>query len=151
MTYENQGEFWGSPPKVIPLDPLFESNKIFKLTARSFIKFVSGKEKALVMFYDSSRGNNPLEEELFTSAANASFTEKFGFGAVDCATDFCVCVRFGGCNTPMFKLFSNGYELSAINDPNKINPDQIRMLMKMTPVLHQPRGDIGRIIPIIQS
>lgn len=68
------------------------------------------------------------------------------YAAVDCTVEKALCLQEQILKTPVYKLYSNGFSLSTIKEADKMNADQLRMLVAMTPVLHQSRLEIGKEI-----
>lgn len=81
---------------------------------------------------------------VFHQAADKTANPSYAFGTVDCLYDFALCEQQNIKSSPALKLFSNGFDLSTLNDPGKFTSDQLRMLMKMTPILTQPRVEVGK-------
>lgn len=63
---------------------------------------------------------------------------------MDCLFDKNLCEKQKIKETPALKLFSNGYEMSTMTSLANFSTNQMRMLMKMTPVLTQPRVELGK-------
>ncbi|CAG5135052.1 unnamed protein product [Candidula unifasciata] len=111
------------------------SRNVFNLNVLNFKQFLGDKEKTLVMFYNSDKCQPYGLENEFAKIADKNDNDSYGFGAVDCATDGPICTGEDACQTPMFKLYSNGYEVSGIRDTSRFNAKQVFLLMVMTPTL----------------
>ncbi|BFZ13947.1 hypothetical protein BsWGS_16986 [Bradybaena similaris] len=135
-------------PELDPMSPVsrqsefrtvFKSDKVVPLTSRDFRMYLRGMEKAWVMFY------NPNQSECLTpglelgAAAETCYNEDHGFAAVDCSVYSELCCKEQTSKLPVFKLYSNGFGVSTLNELKDVKAGQLKLLMTMTPVLHQPR------------
>ncbi|BFZ13933.1 hypothetical protein BsWGS_16972 [Bradybaena similaris] len=125
-------------------DLKFESMNVMLLRQFNFESFISTKEKVLIYFYTTNKPQDRSLEAQFSDAADKTTNPNYGFASVDCLYDNALCEKEKIKETPTLKLFSNGYELSTLNSLAEFNSQQMRMLMKMTPVLSQPRVELGK-------
>ncbi|BFZ13925.1 hypothetical protein BsWGS_16964 [Bradybaena similaris] len=121
----------------------FDSTMVDNLDMSSFDQYIKGMEKALIMFYNPNQPDNFPAGRQFGRAADRKHHWSHSFGAVDCSINNKLCDRESAKKLPMFKLYSNGYDVSTIVHGKSMTADQMHMLMKMTPVLTSPRVDFG--------
>ncbi|BFZ13932.1 hypothetical protein BsWGS_16971 [Bradybaena similaris] len=131
-------------PNPLVRDNNFSSLYVMSLKEYNFDKFICTKEKALVYFYNTDAPPDRVLEAQFAEAANKTYNTNYGFGAVDCLFNHFLCDDEKITTSPALKLFSNGFQLSTFDVPRKFTADQMRMLMKMTPILTQPRVELGK-------
>ncbi|CAG5128824.1 unnamed protein product [Candidula unifasciata] len=129
---------------MIAPDPRFGTDNIKSLNLYNFLHFHRGMEKSLVMFYTTPGPDKDRLKQEFETAADRGQEDGYGFGAVDCFTDNELCCRENVCKTPMLKLYSNGFQVSAIQDPSTFTAYQMDMLMRHTPVLTQPKAKVSQ-------
>ncbi|CAG5134302.1 unnamed protein product [Candidula unifasciata] len=133
-----------NPRESMMADSSFLSGNVIALNEQNFEFYITPKEKAIIYFYDTSSGRNTHLQNSFSDAADLPMHPSYGFGAVNCFRDPNLCDRYQVTQTPTLRLFSNGFLVSSINRPETISTEQMQQLMKMTPVLTQPRAQIGK-------
>ncbi|CAG5135051.1 unnamed protein product [Candidula unifasciata] len=142
-------------PKLQP-EPIYENSmpdknkflgthQVMQLDDKSYSNVITHYEKTLVMFYNPFQCDSVFPGMQFASAASANTNKLHRYASVDCSTEKELCLDQKILKTPVFKLYSNGYIISNIGDPDKFNADQMRMLVTMTPVLNQPRQELAKV------
>ncbi|BFZ13944.1 hypothetical protein BsWGS_16983 [Bradybaena similaris] len=120
------------------------ASKVQTLNGFNYYDFIAGAEKCLVIFYNPFQCESVFPKMQFQYAAIETQNPQHRFARVDCTVEKTLCLQEQILKTPVYKLYSNGFSLSTIKEADKMNADQLRMLVAMTPVLHQSRLDIGK-------
>ncbi|CAG5134297.1 unnamed protein product [Candidula unifasciata] len=114
------------------------------LNSSNFYDSVVRMEKALVMFYNPSSPEDSIwARREFSEAANKPGPPNQVFASVDCSTNRDLCCREQATrNLPIFRLYSNGYQVSTSQHSYDLTANQMVTLVRMAPVLNQPRSKV---------
>ncbi|CAG5134301.1 unnamed protein product [Candidula unifasciata] len=122
----------------------FPSRNVVYITDENFKQKIQPMAKGLVYFYNSRGNRNNRNEKTFVSAADTLHHELFLFGAIDCAFETGVCNHYQITETPIIKLFSNGFDVSTIHRPESFGVDALQKFITWAPELKKPRDQEGK-------
>ncbi|BFZ13927.1 hypothetical protein BsWGS_16966 [Bradybaena similaris] len=122
----------------------FKTNAVVNLTSVNFYEFIKRYEKALIMFFHSSQQESLFPSREFAKAADTPRMGNHAFAGVDCDAEKDLCCREQAYKLPIFRLYSNGFDVSTIRHVQNFNASQMHMMIKMSPVLTQPRENVSK-------
>lgn len=82
---------------------------------------------------------------LLCQAADLPRKKNHALARVDCAVEKELCCREQANKLPIFRLYSNGFDVSTIRHGQNITAHQMQKMIAMAPVLTQPRVNIGLV------